>query len=393
MVSGPSAPRSQLDALSDAIRALTTEISIERVLRRLAEISAHLVNARYAALGVPSEMGGLAQFYTYGMTERQVARMDHLPVGHGLLRELLRVTNPIRLEDLRQDPRSAGFCAAHPTMTSFLGVPIISKGVHLGSLYLCDRLNNQPFSDEDERLVTMLAGHAAVAIENARLNEQLRKLAIIEERDRIAMELHDGIIQQIFSVGIRLDITRRTQNPPDEIAEQLKNAASELNRVIEDLRMYIRDLNRGVDYAVTLGDQFREVFEGFRSVSSSRLVSDIQPGLTHLTEDKVHVLVQLTREMLSNIARHARASEVYVELVDNGHSTELTISDNGIGFNPATVQRGRGLDNMTSRVGRLGGTLTIDSSPGHGATLRADIPHTSPPTSAHTPPAGETNGG
>ncbi|MCO6444801.1 MAG: GAF domain-containing protein, partial [Anaerolineae bacterium] len=366
MVSGPSAPRSQLDALSDAIRALTTEISIERVLRRLAEISAHLVNARYAALGVPSEMGGLAQFYTYGMTERQVARMDHLPVGHGLLRELLRVTNPIRLEDLRQDPRSAGFCAAHPTMTSFLGVPIISKGVHLGSLYLCDRLNNQPFSDEDERLVTMLAGHAAVAIENARLNEQLRKLAIIEERDRIAMELHDGIIQQIFSVGIRLDITRRTQNPPDEIAEQLKNAASELNRVIEDLRMYIRDLNRGVDYAVTLGDQFREVFEGFRSVSSSRLVSDIQPGLTHLTEDKVHVLVQLTREMLSNIARHARASEGKVEWANNGHRTELTTSDKGMGFNPGRVQAGRAPENMTSGVGGPGGTLTTDSPPGHG---------------------------
>ena len=178
MTDGPS-PRSQLDALSEAVRAVTTEISLERVLRRLAEIAAHLVNARYAALGVPNDSGGLAQFFTYGMTERQIERMDHLPVGHGLLRELMRHPDPIRLEDMSEDPRSAGFCAYHPRMTSFLGVPIISKGETLGSLYLSDRLDNRPFTPTDERLVMMLAGHAAIAIENARLNDKLRRLAII----------------------------------------------------------------------------------------------------------------------------------------------------------------------------------------------------------------------
>lgn len=374
MADGPSS-RSQLDALSDAVLAITTEINLERVLRRLAEIAAHLVNARYAALGVPNESGGLAQFFTYGMTEKQVARMDHLPVGHGLLRELLHRPGPIRLENMGDDPRSGGFCAHHPRMTSFLGVPITSRGETLGSLYLSDRLDNRPFSEEDERLVTLLAGHAAIAIENARLNNQLRRLAIIEERDRIAMELHDGIIQQIYAIGIKLDIARLTYAQSPELNAHIVGTTEDLNRVIEDLRRYIRDLNKGVNFVVDLDEQMKEIFEGFRSVSGARLVTDVQPGLTHLTEDKVHALTQVTRETLSNVVRHARAAEVYVELEDTGKALVLTISDNGVGFDPETVKRGSGLDNMAQRTEALGGSLRIDSSPGRGMTLTATLPH------------------
>lgn len=371
---GPSA-RTQLEALSEAIRAVTSELNLERVLRRLAEISAHLVNARYAALGVPNGSGGLAHFFTYGMSERQVARMDHLPIGHGLLGELLRQPSAIRLEDMTQDSRSGGFCPAHPRMTSFLGVPIVAKGVTLGSLYLCDRLDNQPFTSEDERLVTMLAGHAAIAIENARLNDQLRRLAIIEERDRIAMELHDGIIQQIYAVGMKLELARIANTPVEPLDEQLRDATNGLNRIIEDLRLYIRDLNKGVGYAVHLGEQLNEVFDGFRSVSTARLVTDIQSGLTRLTEDRVHALTQVTRELLSNIARHAQATEVYIELSDSGKALHLTISDNGVGFDPQTVNRGRGLDNIAQRTVALGGTLDFISAPGHGTTVNITLPH------------------
>lgn len=368
-------PRPKLDALNDAIHAVTTEINLESVLRRLAEISAHLVNARYAALGVPNDSGGLLQFFTYGMSEKQVARMDHLPIGIGLLRELLHQPDPIRLEDMTKDSRSKGFCPYHPRMTSFLGVPIVSRGVTLGSLYLSDRLDNRPFTEDDERLITMLAGHAAVAIENARLNDQLRRLAIIEERDRIAMELHDGIIQQIYAAGIKLDIARLTHAPNPELDEQMQGVTGDLNRIIEDLRRYIRDLNKGVGYAVTLSEQLKEVFDGFRSMSTARLVTDVQSGLTHLTEDKVHILTQITREALSNIVRHSGANEVYVELQDNGTALELVISDNGKGFDPQTVTRGHGLNNMAMRSEAANGALSLESTLGHGATIRAILPH------------------
>jgi signal transduction histidine kinase len=366
--------RAEIDALSEAVRAVTADLSLERVLRRIAEIAARLVNARYAALGVPDGKGGLENFFVFGMTEKQISQMDHLPRGLGLLGLLLVRPEPIRLADMRQDERSAGFCEHHPKMTSFLGVPIISKGQHLGNLYLSDRLDGQPFSGEDERLITLLAGHAAVAIENARLSEQLRKLAVVEERDRIAMELHDGIIQAIYAIGLRLENARTTKVIVPEVDAEIRAATQDLNHVIEDLRRYIQDLKVGVNYSLDLHQQLREIAEGFRSVSSARLVLDVAPGFTHLTEARVHTIVQVMRETLSNIVRHANATEVYVDLHETAAQITLAVSDNGRGFDPAKVTQGRGLENMRRRAEQLGGTLDIRSQTGRGATLTLNLP-------------------
>src|SRR5438105_15666013 len=136
----------KLNASSEAVRAITMEVSLERVLPRLAEITAHLVNARYAALGVPNNAGGMEQFFTYGMSEKQISHMDHYPLGLGLLGLLLTEPASLRLENMHDNPQSAGFCQHHPMMTSFLGAPIMSKGKHLGNLYLSDRLDGQPFT-------------------------------------------------------------------------------------------------------------------------------------------------------------------------------------------------------------------------------------------------------
>ena len=150
-------------------------------------------------------------------------------------------------------------------------------------------------------MVTMLAGHAAIAIENAQLSEQLRKLAVVEERDRISMELHDGIIQAIYAIGIKLELTRIRLDDKEEAEEQIISANQDLNRVIEDVRKYIRDLRVGVDYSVALREQLEEVAGGFRSVSKARLVMDVANGFAQLTDAKLHAIVQITREALSNI--------------------------------------------------------------------------------------------
>ena len=370
----PGASRAELDALSEAVRAVTADLSLERVLRRLADIAGNLVNARYAALGVPDGKGGLQEFFVHGMTDKQVSLMDHLPRGLGLLGLLLERPEAIRLEDMHQDSRSAGFCEHHPSMTSFLGVPIMSKGQHLGNLYLCDRIDGQPFSENDERMVTLLAGHAAIAIENARLSDQLRKLAIVEERDRIAMELHDGIIQTIYAIGLRLEMARTTQAVAPEIDRQIRSTTQELNQVIEDLRRYIQDLKVGVDYSLDLQQQMREIAERFRSVSSARFVMDVARGFTHLTQERLHAIAQVTRETLSNIVRHADATEVYVDLHETASEIILDISDNGQGFDMAAVSQGRGLQNMRRRAELLGGTLDIRSEAGRGTTLTLKLP-------------------
>src|SRR5262249_40524595 len=234
--------------------------------------------------------------------------------GQGLLGLLLKTTEPIRLENLHEHENAAGFCANHPVMTSFLGVPIVSKGQHLGSLYLCDRLDGQPFTANDERLVDLLAGHAAIAIENANLSDKLRKLAVVEERDRIAMELHDGIIQAIYAIGLKLEIARTTLVVRPEVDAQIKSATQDLNHVIEDLRRYIQDLNVGVNYSVKLQDQLKEIADGFRSFSPARLVMEIGQAFSRLTDERVHAITQIVREALSNTVRHSQATEIYVDL-------------------------------------------------------------------------------
>ena len=364
----------KLNALDEAVRTLTAERSLDRVLKRLAAITARLVNARYAALGLPDGRGGLQAFHTYGMNENQIDHMDHYPLGLGLLGQLLVSHEPIRLANMHEDERSAGFCANHPKMTSFLGVPIMSKGQCLGNLYLCDRLDGEPFSEDDERMVTMLAGHAAIAIENAQLSDQLWKLAVVEERDRISMELHDGIIQQIYAIGIKLELTRLNLDQREEAEAQIKSANQDLNHVIEDLRKYIKDLHVGVDYSVALRQQFEEIAEGFRDVSSARLVMDVAHGFAELTDDKKHAVVQITREALSNIVRHANATEVYIDLHEDASYLTLVISDNGQGFNTAEISAGNGLHNMRQRVTQLGGAIEIISHPGRGTTLTLMLP-------------------
>src|SRR5258708_525269 len=358
-----------LNALSEAIGAITTELSLDHVLHRLAEITAQLVNARYAALGVPNEGGGLQNFFTYGMTDKQMSHMDHLPLGRGLLGLLIARPEPIRLEDMHTDERAAGFCQNHPKMTSFLGVPIISKGKHLGSLYLCDRIDGEPFSTEDEKIVGLLAGHAAIAIENARLLEELRKLAIIEERDRISMELHDGIIQAIYAIGIKLELTRLRLDDKAEAEAQIISANHDLNQVIEDLRKYIQDLHLGVNYSVELHEELNEIAQGFRQVSSARLVMDIASGFAQLNEGLLHIILQIIREALSNILRHAHASEVYVDLHETATQLTLVISDNGQGFAPNKASKGNGLHNIRQRVRQLDRSIDLISQPDRATTL------------------------
>lgn len=178
--------RAQLEALNEASIAITGELGLERVLQRITDMARDLVGARYAALGVPAAAGeGLEEFIVSGMTPEEAKRVGHLPRGEGLLGVLLREPNPIRLREIADDPRSAGFCANHPTMHSFLGVPIMSRGRLLGNLYLTDKIDAPEFGEDDEWLIGMLATHAAIAIDNARLvQETLERGRQLARRNR-----------------------------------------------------------------------------------------------------------------------------------------------------------------------------------------------------------------
>ena len=167
-----SVSQGRLRALFAAGLAVTSELSLEALLHRLVEAAAELTGARYAALGVIDASGSqLEQFLTHGIDVDTRASIGSLPRGRGILGVLIRDAKPLRLHDLGEDPRSVGFPPGHPPMRSFLGVPILLRGVAYGNLYLTEKEGGEDFSEEDEELVTLLAGQAAVAIENARLYE------------------------------------------------------------------------------------------------------------------------------------------------------------------------------------------------------------------------------
>src|SRR5947209_10683759 len=152
--------------------AISSELSLDTVLERIVEAAAALTGARYAALGVIDRSGtALERFVTTGFDEETRAAIGDLPRGRGILGVLIREAKPLRLHDLSDDPRSVGFPANHPPMRSFLGVPVMLRGVAYGDLYLTEKAGGEDFSDDDEELVTLLAAQAAVAIENARLYE------------------------------------------------------------------------------------------------------------------------------------------------------------------------------------------------------------------------------
>ena len=202
--------RDALEAMSEAVLAIASEREVEPVLRRLVRAARELASARYAALGIPDGQGAFASFITEGMSDELIAAMGPLPRTHGLLGAMLESPAPHRTADIREHERFRGWWpSAHPQMRSFLGVPVVARGEVIAAFYLTDREGAAEFTDADQRLIEMLAAHAAVAIENARLAERGRELSIVEERNRLARELHDSVSPE----AVRARADRRVRRP------------------------------------------------------------------------------------------------------------------------------------------------------------------------------------
>lgn len=204
---GESAQR--LRALYQAGLAVAADLSVDAVLQRVVDLARELSGARYGALRVLGSTGQEEQFISSGITRRERARIGHPPQGRGLLGEVLRTGQPLRVPEFSKHPASVGFPPGHPPMTSFLGVPISYRGSVLGIIYLTDKLDAPEFTEEDAELLGLFAAQAAVAIENARLYTRVKHLAIEEERQRIAREMHDSLAQILGYVNVKAGAARR----------------------------------------------------------------------------------------------------------------------------------------------------------------------------------------
>ncbi len=368
-----------LDALKQAATSVVEGLSLSRTLQRIADIARDIVGAQYAALGVPADDGtGLRTFVTSGLGHETADKIGFEPQGLGLLGALMDSNSPIRLNDLTKDARFTGFGPHHPIMRTFLGVPVIGRNnQRLGNIYLCDRIDGQPFNETDENLVVLFASFATIAIENARLHHKLQAAALRDERDRIRMELHDGIIQEIYAVGMKLEIMRGMADLSPEGEQHFHTVLQDLNRIIDDLRAYIRDMSiANKTHASTFQQQLENLLLHFRDFSGITVETQIPDTLPALTDQQRHSLAQIVRESLANIARHANATQTRLTIRLEKNRLNLAIQDNGIGMDLEKTRAPEhyGLRNMEERARRLKGFLYIESGAGQGTSIQVVIP-------------------
>jgi signal transduction histidine kinase len=408
---GQQAPaEAVLAALSTAVRTVATEASLDRVLYELATSARDLVGARYAAIGVPEPEGDrFAKFVTVGMSDELIEQIGPLPRTHGLLAAMLGDPEPYRTPDIAADPRFRWWPSAHPRMRSFLGVPIVSRGDVIGAFYLTDKVTAPVFGDADEAGIVLLAQHAAIAIDHARLFEDSRELALTAERARLARELHDAMSQSLFSLRLAAETaSRMVLDDPERAAGELATVRALADRIGNELRSAVEGLRPADLERDGLVAVLRSQLAVAGRVHGVAVSLDVDGDCAAaLDPDAEHQVLRIVQEAVTNALRHADATRVDVSLAgrldtgagvadgdpdradgdgdgdrgtgDRGTGAGLVVrvADDGTGFDPsARLHRSRrlGLASMNDRAEALGGTLTVDSHRGTGTTVELRVP-------------------
>jgi len=368
-----------LREMSDAVLAVASNLEIEQVLQRLVDVSRGLVHARYAALGIPNGDGGFAQFLTSGMEAELIERLGPLPETHGLLGLMLEGFDSYRTEDIQAHPRFRGWWPrSHPSMRSFLGVPICAAGEVIGAFYLTDKEGAAEFSESDQELIELLAAHAAIAVTNARLYERSRELSILDERNRLALELHDVISQKLFALSLTAESAGQLLDVDVEAArEQVDRLRALAQQALEELRYLILELRPPELERDGLATTLRKHVEVLRRVQNDAPEIAVElDGMPPADMARDRELLRIAQEALQNALRHSHAANVAVAVRADDGRLVLEVVDDGVGFEPNVAglrARRLGLTSMEERAQRLGGKLEIRSAPGKGTTLRLEV--------------------
>ena len=362
----------ELLALHWAALDIYGEVSLGTVLQKVVDQARHLLEARYGAIAVYDDKGLMSEFMTSGMPDDVKERIGSPPEGRGLLGVVLRQGQRLRLPDVDRDPRSVGFPPNHPAMHDAL--PIFR-----GNLYVAEKIAALEFSSEDEETLFRFATAAAIAIDNAHLNQRLRTLAVAEERVRIAREIHDGMAQILAYVNTKAQAVKAylDKGKPTEASAQLEQLASAAREVYSDAREGIMALRTRVGPDQPFADALRDYLERWEMQStipsSLEIEGDIQVSATVELQ-----LLRILQEALSNARKHSGASRVEVKLHQENNRLMASVEDDGRGFDPSNRPREAfprfGLAIMRERTESIGGSLDLETSPGGGTRVKIRVP-------------------
>ncbi|MFL6000588.1 MAG: GAF domain-containing sensor histidine kinase [Streptomyces sp.] len=386
-------PRSGLAAVSSALLAMSRHLEVRDVLKTIVASARELLDAQYAALGVPDDHGGFAQFVVDGVSDAQWKAIGPLPRQHGILAAMLHEATPERLADVRKDPRFEGWPSAHPDLIDFLGLPIRDGDEVIGALFLANKLRpvggHPPqtpcpkpegscgFTEEDEELLSILAQHAAIALTNARLYERSRELTIAEERSRLAHELHDAVSQKLFSLRLTAQAAAAlVDRDPSRAKDEMQQVATLAAEATDELRAAVVELRPAALDEDGLTATLRTHVQVLDRAHTAR-VTFAARSFRALPAAQEEAMLRVAQEALHNALRHSGAAHVDVTVDRRGGGAVLRVTDDGSGFDPRSVRRaGRhlGLVSMRDRTSGVGGTLTVESAPGKGTTIEMEVP-------------------
>jgi len=361
----------------DALRSITAEIltgsNTDSVLHRIAADARELANADLATIVSPTGIPG--ELTVSAASGDGHARLEGLavPAGRSISGDVMRSGQPAFFDDAGVEGNAFPAIIRAGRIGPAIFVPLRVRGEATGTLMVANRRGRARFGRSTVRLVETFADQASVAIEYSRAQADQQRLDLMDERERIAKELHDGIIQSLFAVGMGLQGTALMTGSAD-VADRIERAVGELDRVIRDLRNYIFGLRPGILADRTLAAALKMLGDEVRIDSRLDVKVDVEPEAASLLASRSHDIVQLTREALSNVARHAAAHRAWVRLASSDGKVVLTVEDDGVGFDPRSRTAGNGLRNMRGRAAALQGDLRITARGGGGTRLRLTVP-------------------
>jgi signal transduction histidine kinase len=366
----------RLDALHAIGTAIVQGEDPDAVVGLVARHARALLQADLASIAIPSRDHRQLTVLAADGAEAESMIGEVFPLEGSVSGDAVTSGRLVALTDAAVDDRVVQPVVRSGVFGPALFVPLAARGEPFGTLLLARRRGGRGFEEGEVRLAELFAGQAAVVLEQARLQRQVHRLETLEDRERIARELHDGTVQALFTVGLGLQGTASLVGEP-EAARRIQAAVEELDRVIRDLRNYIFGLEPGVLAQRQLDQALEEMVEEFQHRTGVVTIAEIDPAAAAALAQDAAEVVQLVREALSNVSRHAGAATCRVSLHRDPAAdvVRLEIDDDGRGFDQEVAKgTGRGLGNLRARTARLGGRAEIVSVPGEGTTVRIAIP-------------------
>ena len=362
-----------IEALYSADEALHRSLRVADVMNALVDVATNVLKADKAAMMIwDDEHERLVVGALRGFHPRTIPLLTRASTG--LAARVVSTGEPVIIEDARADPRVAQDLVAAEGIHSFVHVPI-KVGEDVFGVFTLNYTQTRRISVGEVRLLLSLAQRAALAIQNARLYEQAQQAAVLEERQRLARELHDAVTQTLFSASLIAEVLPRlAQRQPDQLGPRLEEL-QRLNRgALAEMRALLLELRPSSLSAVPLGDLLGQLVEAANARSAARFELRVHGEAFPLVSEAQVTLYRLVQEALNNVGKHARASNAEVD-VTWAESLQITVHDDGCGFDVSAVSAGHlGLHFMAERAAAIGATLEVESAPGDGTTVRITLP-------------------